>query len=91
MQGRLFTFPQLKAVLIERYKCSVESIPAGVGRGSDGEPSPPIYAFYRETEGDGVMMSTIVVRHDDEPIFPSHLRSFLARLGLRPDDVLPAV
>jgi hypothetical protein len=87
VQGPLLTFAQVRKVLIDRYKCTVETIPAGMGMDGDGEPSPPIYAFYRETEGDGVLMSTIVVRHDDAPILPSNLRSFLARLALTPDDL----
>lgn len=87
MQGPLLTFPTLKRVLVDIHKCSMDSTPIGAGRDDDGRESPPIYAFFRVTEGDGPLMSTIVVRHDDEPLLPTNLRSFLARLDLTPDDI----
>lgn len=91
MQGPLLTFPQVRAILTSRFGCSVDSLPAGLGIDTSGNPSPPIYAFYRETEGEGLMMSTIVVKHDDDLVLPTNLRSFLARLGLTPDDLAPPV
>jgi hypothetical protein len=83
------TFPELRSILVDRFGCSIESIPAGAGMDNRGNGSPPIYAFFRETDGDGPMMSTIVVTHEDGPILLHHLRSFLRRLGLTIDDVLP--
>jgi hypothetical protein len=87
VQGPLLTFAQVRIILENRYNCTVETLPEGMGIDSDGTPSPPVYAFYRETEGDGMLMSTIVVRHDDAPLLPTNLRSFLARIDLTPDDL----
>jgi hypothetical protein len=90
VQGRLLTFAQLRDLLCDRFKCTVEYFPPGAG-GTDrlGRPTPPVYAFYRETAGDGVLSSTIVVADEDAIVAPTNMRSFLARLDLRPDDLLP--
>ena len=84
--GPTITFDRLRAVLCDKYGCTVQCFSEGSVVDIDGTDSPTVYAFTREL-GLERKFSTIVVYHDDLPLFPDNVRSFLNRLSLTFDDV----
>ncbi len=89
MQGRLIMFGRLRPILEEHFSRTVEFLPEGMGVDADGEPSPPICAFVRKLPSGETVISTVVVPDAEAPLFAGTLRSFLARLRLTVDDVVP--